>query len=451
MTKITTSRRDTTDGRFQASAEGIANSREPSTSGVEQDQPLRQSFVGLEIVHVTSGRVRIRAKQAEKIDLLNGVGELLGTKEGFTSTVLHPSTKSLVVKFDESQISSQVVVRILGKLGVADGRSSSGQMAEDLFAAWKSVAFWQEQGIDLLPLLLGLAVTGRLGVNGFAAIPVYLITVEAARKVINYLQPQVSAFFATDTPEPKNRQNPIKNKIKDQIKNQVKNHLRSPSGKSATPNRDQKTSQTSTSSKSSVEHRPKLSTQGLLTKEESLNRSTGSIEYSVVHAIPGRVRFHVPRIGTDRVYARNLERLLKTDSQVTSVRINPDASSVAIAYPIRNLELSYWVNLLMQADTDTTPSASSHQNNQNNHHQNQPNQPQARSGTITTSPSMVVNQTSNISASQTEVSVTARAVEESSFVTASPTTVNEISSWWTDLKAPALSYSLAFMANFPLD
>ncbi len=448
MTKIT-SRRDTTDGRFQASAEGIANSREPSTSGVEQDQPLRQSFVGLEIVHVTSGRVRIRAKQAEQIDLLNGVAELLGTKEGFTSTVLHPSTKSLVVKFDESQISSPVVVRILGKLGVANGRSSSGQMAEDPFAAWKSAAFWREQGIDLLPLLLGLAVTGRLGVNGFAAIPVYLITAEAARKLINYLQPQVLAFFATASPEPKNPQNHIKNKIKDQIKNQVKNHLRSPSEKSATPNRDQKPSQTS--SKSLVEHRPKLSTQGLLTKEESLIRTTGSIEYSVVHAIPGRVRLHVPRIGTDRVYARNLERLLKADSQVTSVRINPDASSVAIAYSIRDLDLSYWVNLLMQADTDKTPSPSSHQNNQNNHHQNQQTQPQARSGTITTSPSMVVNQTSNLSASQTEVSVTARAVEESSFAAASPTKVNEISSWWTDLKAPALSYSLTLMANFPLD
>jgi hypothetical protein len=56
------------------------------------------------------------------------------------------------------------------------------------------------------------------------------------------------------------------------------------------------------------------------------------IAYSVVHAIPGRVRFNVPRIAQDLKYAQWLEKLLATDAYVTSVRVNRNAASIVINY-----------------------------------------------------------------------------------------------------------------------
>jgi hypothetical protein len=56
------------------------------------------------------------------------------------------------------------------------------------------------------------------------------------------------------------------------------------------------------------------------------------VDCSVVHAIPGRVRFNVPLIAQDSGYAQQLEKLLKADKQATSVRMNRDAASVVVNY-----------------------------------------------------------------------------------------------------------------------
>ncbi|GAB1541350.1 hypothetical protein NUACC21_40210 [Scytonema sp. NUACC21] len=56
------------------------------------------------------------------------------------------------------------------------------------------------------------------------------------------------------------------------------------------------------------------------------------VAYSVVHAIPGRVRFNVPLIVRDSKYAQQLEDLLTADKQLSSFRVNRDAASVVITY-----------------------------------------------------------------------------------------------------------------------
>ncbi len=56
------------------------------------------------------------------------------------------------------------------------------------------------------------------------------------------------------------------------------------------------------------------------------------VAYSIAHAIPGRVRFRVPRIACDPKYVQRLEALLKSDSTVTSERVNSTARSVVITY-----------------------------------------------------------------------------------------------------------------------
>ncbi len=56
------------------------------------------------------------------------------------------------------------------------------------------------------------------------------------------------------------------------------------------------------------------------------------IAYSIAHAIPGRVRFRVPRIGQDQKYVQRLQALLKADPTVISERVNRAAASIVITY-----------------------------------------------------------------------------------------------------------------------
>ncbi|MBD2388161.1 hypothetical protein H6G32_22605 [Cylindrospermum sp. FACHB-282] len=146
---------------------------------------------------------------------------------------------------------------------------------------WKSLDFWKEQSISLIPLMTGLAVTGGLGIKGLVGIPVYIIAADATRWVIDYLAVQVipsavsAEYQCREVAAP-----PVK------------------------------------------------------------------IAYSVVHVIAGRVRFRVPQIAEDRAYGRRLERLLKTDTQVVSVRVNYDAASIAIAYQSGEISISHWVKLM---------------------------------------------------------------------------------------------------------
>jgi hypothetical protein len=58
------------------------------------------------------------------------------------------------------------------------------------FGEWKSLDFWKKQSLDLIPLLTGLAVTGRIGIHGLAAIPVWILTADATRRVIKSLEPE---------------------------------------------------------------------------------------------------------------------------------------------------------------------------------------------------------------------------------------------------------------------
>lgn len=128
----------------------------------------------------------------------------------------------------------------------------------EFFAVKKTVSFWNKRGVDFIAILTGLLVIRILRINGWAAIPVYLMMVSATRKVIS-LQPR-SSQSQKDSSQP------------------------------------------------------------------------SKVAYSVVHAIPGRVRFNVPLIAQDSRYAQQLEKLLKADNQATSVHMNRDAASVVVNY-----------------------------------------------------------------------------------------------------------------------
>ncbi|NEQ25973.1 MAG: hypothetical protein F6K28_44365 [Microcoleus sp. SIO2G3] len=103
-----------------------------------------------------------------------------------------------------------------------------------------------------------------------------------------------------------------------------------------------------------------------LDKTHQRVKQPATVAYSIAHAIPGRVRFRVPRIAKDSKYVQRLEALLKADPVVTGDRVNNAAASIVITYKSgamlnsqkRSLSLleqaiSYLSSLIQSAAGDT--------------------------------------------------------------------------------------------------
>ncbi|BAZ66876.1 hypothetical protein NIES4106_16290 [Fischerella sp. NIES-4106] len=66
--------------------------------------------------------------------------------------------------------------------------------------------------------------------------------------------------------------------------------------------------------------------------EHKAKQPDHKVAYSIAHVIPGRIRFHVPRIARDPKYVQCLEALLKADPTVIGERVNRAAGSIVITY-----------------------------------------------------------------------------------------------------------------------
>ncbi|PMB23965.1 HMA2 domain-containing protein [Fischerella thermalis] len=338
---------------------------------------------GLKIIHVSQGRVRIRATDVSYNSILESLSQQLRQHDGVTEVSTNHKTSSLVVKFDEGRLPLPQMLARLQEFGIQQYQAASdSQTNTDPFAAWKSAEFWQEQGLSFIPLFAGLGVTGALGIKGLAAIPVYMITADATRRVIDYIEPQL---FGTK-----------------------KNKKLNTASATQSPKKHQVTSQ---SSLAKVEQKAP----GKQELFSTGTRDNAKITCKIVHAIPGRIRLSVPKLAQDQDYAKRLERLLKADPQVTSVRINCDAASVAIAYQPSNIAANHWIGLMQRAQQAA---------------------PQ-------------------VTEKDAHTQLIAKPVTESSkpeeLRTATVEPTPEVTGLWATFKAPALSYALAFMANFPIN
>ncbi|NMG07265.1 HMA2 domain-containing protein [Brasilonema sp. UFV-L1] len=100
-------------------------------------------------------------------------------------------------------------------------------------------------------------------------------------------------------------------------------------------------------------------------------KQPAKVAYSIAHAIPGRIRFRIPRIAKDSKYVQRLKALLKADPLVSGDRINTNAASIVITYNSgtipnskkRSLSLleqvtSYLSSLIQSAASDAVVSIS---------------------------------------------------------------------------------------------
>lgn len=83
------------------------------------------------------------------------------------------------------------------------------------------------------------------------------------------------------------------------------------------------------------------------------------IFYSIVHRIPGRIRFRIPLLAKDTEYANQLKSAIESDPRVTNVRANPQAASIVINYKIGvisdNQMLAHLINLIQTAQDVVVP------------------------------------------------------------------------------------------------
>lgn len=129
---------------------------------------------------------------------------------------------------------------------------------------------WKQQSQSLLPVIAGFLLTKGLKLSGWWAMLSYIITAGLTSKVINILD-----------------------------------------------------------SEKSVMHPSEVSSQNGGNRVDAAQQI---IQYQILHAIRGRVRFGVPRLATDPEYAARLEQLSASAAGVTEVRVNPIAASIIITY-----------------------------------------------------------------------------------------------------------------------
>lgn len=366
------------------------------TSSVAAKSAMPLPAGELQIIHTAHGRIRIRATDGSFNSRLEPVSQYLKQCKGVKEVSINEQTSSLVVTFDEKQLALPQMLAILEQLNIHPSPTSpeSGS-SKDPFAAWKSPEFWIEQTISFIPLMTGLAVTGGLRISGLASIPVYMITADATRRVIEYLEPHIAKLDSSKQSQTGDRQSVKQN------------------------NKTKQPKLTQALTKPVVEQ-----------VRQDVKRSA-NIAYTVVHTIPGRIRFHVPRIAQDHAYAKRLERLLKTDAHVTNVRINCDAASIAIAFQPGEVALNHWVKL-MELALQTNPPAPAIQ---------------------TVEPQQAVVSTpavQTVEPQQPLEKITQPVVSSDTTKTPAESKNLNIPSLWAEMKPAAMSFSLAYMANFPL-
>jgi Cu2+-exporting ATPase len=244
----------------------------------------------LQVIHAVPGRVRLRTTDSRLISASDEVAQQLRQIfDGVGEVQTNPTTNSLVVTFDANTVSLPQTLERLQSAGLSETSTQTQPLSEpklDTFLQDPSELSAQGAKVakSIVPLVAGLLATGALGIEGWIAFPVYLIAANATRQLIKQIESETQESVPVE------------------ISQETATEL---NGKSAT-----------------VEGNGKLAA------------LPSEVAYTVVHEIPGRIRFRVPRIAEDAEYAQRLAVLTQTDAKVTDVRVNTAASSIAVSYDV---------------------------------------------------------------------------------------------------------------------
>ncbi|MGK7918244.1 MAG: HMA2 domain-containing protein [Prochloraceae cyanobacterium] len=229
---------------------------------------------GIQVVHATAGRVRLRAiGLADKT--LGSVAEQLRQQEGVYAVKLNENTGSLVVNFDVASVSLSQLLSGLTDCEIACDSKMLLPSSKSQTSSLSANSFQKVSGKTLerlIPLTSGILVTRALPVSRWLSLPIYIATATVTRQVMQQLLSLVQV-----------RQGEEEEREREE-------------------------------------------------KEEKLLIPDAQSKIELVHATPGRVRFRVPQMVSDLDYAQRLPQLVGSIEEVTEVRLNRSAGSLAIAY-----------------------------------------------------------------------------------------------------------------------
>ncbi len=240
----------------------VATADFPSPS---KPHPRWQNLLG--VVHGSTGRVRLRAKDANGRALLDSIAEQFRQQQGVEEVSHNHTTGSLCIKYNP-QILSPAQLREFLQARFGIGEQSS---------AWTDAGWQPGNEINsLLPPLMGILTTNRLGIQGWGMIPAYLMTSQVAKEVIQQLEIEFSGKSGQSISQLNPHNLPTENSLGDQKQPQI--------------------------------------------------------AYHIVSYIPGRIRFHIPRLAKDGKYAKRLMKLSRTETRIKQARVNRDTASWVVRY-----------------------------------------------------------------------------------------------------------------------
>ncbi|WP_446359923.1 hypothetical protein [Coleofasciculus sp. G2-EDA-02] len=291
--------------------------------GVVSPRPERE----VEILHVVPGRLRLRVLGEEPGTVLRSVTPHLRKQDGVREIRTNEQIGSLLITFDTNQLSLAQLFEILRDLGIAEIKQPPSQEPLDSEA-------WKKAGTQLqsfIPLLIGLLTTRQLGLQGWRSIAVYLLTANVVRQIMQNL----------DLAEGKTEEKETKEKVEDTRQKAEGNNadLDGHDITNATPYE-------------------------LNDKHPIVALNTNStVVYSLVHAVPGRMRFRVPKVAEDPAYLRRLELLVKKDDWITQMRCNSTVASVVMTYnPMEVSEAEAGLHFISLIQIAANPDSKDHTN-----------------------------------------------------------------------------------------
>ncbi len=272
--------------------------------GVVSPRPERE----VEILHVVPGRLRLRVLGEEPGTVLRAVTPLLRKRVGVREIRTNEQIGSLLITFDTNQLSLAQLFKILGDLGIAEIKQPHSQEPLDAEA-------WKKAGTQLqsfIPLLIGLLTTRQLGIQGWRSIPVYLLITNVVRQIMQSLD--LAEGESEGTAEGRSM---LSNNVKGQRAEAQKQD-----SKAERNNADL-----------NGDNIPNVTPDQQNGKQSTVAFDANStVVYRLVHTIPGRMRFRVPKVAEDSAYLRRLQSLVKKDDWITQMRCNSTVASVVITY-----------------------------------------------------------------------------------------------------------------------
>jgi hypothetical protein len=157
-----------------------------------------------------------------------------------------------------------------------------------LNADWQPTP-WQSRLIDLIPFLVGFALTRRFNLHGWRSLLVYVLAAGTTRQVI--------AVVETKVTRPESHANGSQG---NQYQNQYQKDAAAYTQKAAPETR----------------------------------------LFKVIHTTPGRLRLRVPVLSDRPDYAQAVQKTLESDRNIHTVRVNPVTASVTIQFDIQQLSVA---------------------------------------------------------------------------------------------------------------